>query len=229
MTTPKKPQPRGKRRTAGRPDQRHSVGADRIVEAALELLKHASPDKLTVVEVAAQARVDPALVRYYFGDKKGVLHAAAKRLLDQVQDRGQALLAGEGTFEQRVRHRLEALIKALQDHPRFMQLVINEVYAVDGDSAPDDVKDLQMVADRGLALTRALLGGRGETRVREVDARYLHIAILGLCTFFMEARPLLRVLFGPGYEEEGATTAYIDFAATLLTQGLLRPTGGAQA
>ena len=104
-----------------------------------------------MVEVAAHARVDPALVRYYFGDKKGVLHAAAKRLLDQVQDRGQVLLAGEGTFEQRVRQRLEALIGALEDHPRFMQLVIQEVYAVDADSAPDAVKDLQTVADRGLA------------------------------------------------------------------------------
>ncbi len=226
MTIPKSHPSRRKRRAAGRPDQGNSVGGDKIVESALQLLKHTSPEKLTVVEVAAQAHVDPALVRYYFGDKKGVLHAAAKRLLDQVQDRGQVLLAGEGTFEQRVRHRLEALIEALQDHPRFMQLVINEVYAVDGDSAPDEVKDLQTVADRGLALTRALLQGRGETRVRDVDARYLHIAILGLCTFFMEAKPLLRVLFESDYEEGRMTSAYVDFATALLTRGLLARPGG---
>lgn len=228
MTTPKTTPSRRKRRTAGRPDQRNSVGGDRIVEAALELLKTTSPDKLTVVEVAAHARVDPALVRYYFGDKKGVLHAAAKRLLDQVQDRGQVLLAGEGTFEQRVRQRLEALIGALEDHPRFMQLVIQEVYAVDADSAPDAVKDLQTVADRGLALTRALLGAPGDTKLQDVDARYLHIAILGLCTFFMEAKPLLRVLFESDYEEDGTTSAYIGFVTGLLTRGL-QATPGAGA
>lgn len=221
-TTPKTTAPsKRKRRAAGRPDQNHSVGGDKIVESALQLLKTTSPEKLTVVEVAAHARVDPALVRYYFGDKKGVLHAAAKRLLDQVQDSGRAALGGQGTFRQRVRHRLEVLIRALEDHPRFLQLVINEVYAVDADSTPDAAVDLRTVADRGLALTRALLEAGDEPKLRDVDARYLHVAILGICTFFMEAKPLLNVLFESRLQDARMTSAYIDFATELLTQGLL--------
>lgn len=227
-TEPPKPATRHKRkrRTAGRPEQPHAVGGESIVDAALELLKTSSPDKLTVVQVAARANVDPALVRYYFGDKKGLLHAAALRLLDEVQDQGQAALEREGTFEQRVRRRLEILMRALGEHPRYMQLVIGEIYGATEAEAPGSTADLRLVAERGLRLTRALLEQASDApKLREVDVRHLHVAILGLCTFFRDARPLLDVLFASKRSEARLTASYIDFATMLLTRGLLAQPG----
>lgn len=200
------------------------MGRDTIVESALALLRGTSPEKLTVVAVAAHARVDPALVRYYFGNKKGVLHAAAKRLLDQVQDIGAATLGDHQTFRERVRHRLATLIRALEEHPRFMQLVINEVYTVDDGGDPAVARDLKAIAERGLNITQALLAPEaGGPPVREVDPRYVHVAVLGLCTFFMDAKPLLDVLFGSRRADGPMAEAYIDFATDLLVRGLQLP------
>jgi AcrR family transcriptional regulator len=210
-----------KPRPAGRPDQQASVGSSAIIDAALELLRTVSPEKLTVVEVAARAHVDPALVRYYFGDKKGMLHSLAKFLLDEVQERGRDLVDQRGPLRDMIRGRLEMLIEALEQRPHFMQLALKEIYAAGDTDDLQAASDLKTVAERGLQLTQDILKADGQSKsVRQVDARYLHVAILGICTFFMEAKPLLRALFGPQVADAELTRGYVAFATELLARGL---------
>lgn len=175
------------------------------------------------MQIAGAAQVDPALVRYYFGDKGGVLHTAAKTLLDQVQERSGAVLSETGTLKKLIRSRLELLMDALSRHPRLLELVLKEVYGQAGRSAKDR-EDLERVAQRGLVLTQSLLdNAREKSSLRtNVDARFLHIAILGVCTFYVESLPLVRVLFGEGADQGDVRMKYLDFATELLAKGLLK-------
>ncbi|WP_147318567.1 TetR/AcrR family transcriptional regulator [Cupriavidus oxalaticus] len=208
-----------RKRSAGRPFESGTVGTGAIIEAAVQLLRDRSPLELTVVEVAQQANVDPALIRYYFGNKKGLLRAATEHLMEEVQERSRIMLTEKVPLKERVRKRLSLLLAVLQENPRFFQLVMEEIYKdEDGERGRDG---LRSVANRGLALSEALLEPvAGDPALRAVDARLLHVAILGMCTFFMDAKPLLTILFEDEAGEDAYTEQYLDFATGLLVRGL---------
>lgn len=203
-----------RRRTAGRPNLGSGVGRERIIEAARDLLRSHSPEELTVVEIAAAAEVDPALVRYYFGTKKGIFHATANAMLEQVQARTAQVLAEQGPLRQRIRSRLELLISLHEENPRFLELVIKEIYGSDPEPG-EEPQDLAAIARRGLALTQTLVGDS-----HAADPRFLHVAILGLSTFFVDARPMLKVLFGPQADAASIREGYIETLTEVLARGL---------
>ncbi len=110
------------------------------------------------------------------------------------------MLGQDAPLEARIRKRLVLLIEALKDNPRFLQLVLNEIYS--HADTPERMDTLQGVAARGLALSEALLVAReGDPPLDAIDPRFLHVAFLGLCTFFVDAQPMLKVLFNG---EQGA-------------------------
>lgn len=210
------------RRAAGRPSEKTAVGNVAIVNAALDLLRFTVPEKLTVVDVAATANVDPALVRYYYKDKAGLIRAALAHMLADVQQRSIALVTERDSLEHRLRNRLALLIDVLRENPHFLRLVLSEIYH--GGAADQNGDTLDTIAHRGLSLSETLLhSDTGEVISQDIDPRFVHVALLGLCTFFMEARPLLEVLFkdGPGFAE--LTERYLDSVAKMLTRGLIVP------
>ncbi|WP_382327108.1 TetR/AcrR family transcriptional regulator [Hydrogenophaga sp. UC242_50] len=93
------------------------------------------------------AKVDPALIRYYFGTKKGLLRAAAVGLLDDIQERSRLVLDEPGPLRHRIRTRLQMLIDSLQRNPQFMNLVLKEIYS--DEEAQMEVGDLNTVAKTG--------------------------------------------------------------------------------
>ncbi|MEK7946834.1 TetR/AcrR family transcriptional regulator [Pigmentiphaga sp. YJ18] len=197
------------------------VGKAAIIDAAIALMKTKTPQELSVLEIATAAGVDPALIRYYFTNKQGLMRAAATHIMDQLQARSQVMLGQDAPLEARIRKRLVLLIEALKDNPRFLQLVLNEIYShVD---TPERIDTLQGVALRGLALSEALLVGRdGDPQLDAIDPRFLHVAFLGLCTFFVDAQPMLKVLFNGEPDAEDLTGRYLDFATRLILHGIVK-------
>ena len=130
------------------------------------------------------------------------------------------MLDEEGTLEVRLRKRLRMLIEALKDNPPFLQLVLNEIYAADKQA--HSAATLRDVAFKGMELSESLLKPRvgSDAKVQDIDPRFLHVAILGLCTFFMDAQPMLRVLFDDVDGTQDLTERYIDFAANLILKGI---------
>lgn len=224
MQAPAQPpkRPRKRARQAGHPTEETMVGKTAIINAAVSIMRQKTPQEMSVLEVATAAGVDPALIRYYFGNKQGLIHATATHLLDEIQSRSRAMLDEEGTLEDRLRQRLRMLIEALKDNPPFLQLVLNEIYAADKPS--HDAATLRNVAFKGMELSESLLKHRtaSDSTVQDIDPRFLHVAILGLCTFFMDAQPMLRVLFDDAAGTQDLTERYIDFAAGMILRGICK-------
>jgi TetR/AcrR family transcriptional regulator len=210
----------GRRRSAGRPANSTSVGGVAILDATLEILRLTPQEKVTVVDVAAAAKVDPALVRYYFKSRQGLLRAAVAHMLEDVQAKSRPIVSEETTLEQRLRGRLRLLITVLRDNPYLLRLVLSEIYNGSASSRDDAV--LRGIALDGVSLSQALLAENSSFAASErVDPRFLHIAILGICTFFIEAKPLLGVLFDEDVKLDKLTEQYIDFATSLILDGIV--------
>ena len=75
-------------RRQGRPPKDNSQTLrDKIIAATRELLRTRPPDTISRIDIARAARVDPALIRYYFGTRDDVLSAVAQTFMnDFVSD-----------------------------------------------------------------------------------------------------------------------------------------------
>lgn len=211
------------RRQAGRPSERDSVGRDAILQSAIQLLRHKSAEQLTLSDVAALAKVDRALVRYYFRDKTGVLKSVAVEVLNELQGRSQAMFTQRGSLEEKIRMRLELLIDVMQEMPQFADLVFKEVYIAE-EGTESDEGIAQSVVDRGLALTRVLIDSSEVDAVgHAADPRFLHLMMLGACVFYANSQPLLQRMFGDLSPERNLTGDYIEFVTRMLMRGLGAP------
>ena len=210
--------PRAPRRGAGRPyDPGHVVGREALIRETLRLLRGQPPAKVSLREVARAAGVDPALIRYYFGDKAGLLTAAVSHLLSEMEVEADAHLKADGPASARLRRRVADLLHAFADNPYLHQTVLEQVIFGDKGDAKAALKRLASHAER---VAKALVeDGVASGELRRVDPRFLHIAMIGLCEAFVTLRPLLEALSG-GKPATQMLDAYRDFVVGLLLDGM---------
>src|SRR5512139_3953215 len=86
----------------------NTVGRDAVLATAKRLIKEYPPARVTISLIAREAGVDPALVRYYFGDRANLLLAVAESML------GDSPRPAPGSLEP-----LEALEQSIRRTARF--------------------------------------------------------------------------------------------------------------
>ena len=206
------------RRGKGRPvHPRDAVGRQRLIKATIDLLGRRAPGKVTLEAIARFARVDPKLIRYYFGDKNALFTAAVTEMLDGLQTAVETLLLHDGPARERIRKRISSLLNTLYANPHLHPLIVEQIMHGDREAGRQALK---FMAVRGYSVTRKLIEEgvqRGE--LRQVDPRFLHVAMVGLCEYFMTARPLVQELFGRPMSRQMADD-YAQFVAELLFSGL---------
>src|SRR5262252_8404775 len=85
------------KRKQGRPQKdMPAVGRETLIAATRKLMKVMPPGQITRLDIARAAGVDPALIRYYFGDKSKLIVAAVLQAGSQLRER-QARGYAEGT------------------------------------------------------------------------------------------------------------------------------------
>jgi len=72
-------------RRKGRPTaSAEGVGRDALIDAARALLQELPPAQVTSTAIARKANADPALVRYYFGNRENLLFEVAKQIGEEA-------------------------------------------------------------------------------------------------------------------------------------------------
>lgn len=208
----KKPRPQG------RPDAQSGVGRQALVDAAIEELRTKPPEALTVRGVAARANADPALIRYYFGSKDGLLLEVVHALAEQSQEAARSTLESDAPLQEKMSHRLKHMIELVQSNPYFHRLVLDKVYK---DDVAAGRELLSFMATRGMHLTASMLyKSSASEALRSIDPRFLHVALIGLAEFYAGAEPLLRELFTEEDDMEKLKQRYVAFLSDLLRNGL---------
>ncbi len=190
-------EPRAAPRRQGRPtrDQR-GIRREALLAAASKLLSGRSPDEITRAELSREAGIDPALVRYYFGDMSSLLTEGMIDIFKQLKSR-RAVTTSDAPLREQLRLRLESLIEVLVAHPHLHQLLMRPVLHVEPDKAAE-VEALRRdytLASFDSLQSISIAGSRGgrEYRDRRQDVLRRDGRDVGVCG---EVLPILRAAIG---------------------------------
>jgi AcrR family transcriptional regulator len=212
------------RRGAGRPlSDTNNVGAQGLIEATIKLLKRAPPAKISAVDLAREAKVDPKLVRYYFGDKSSLMTAVIMHAAKDLSQRRALPVDGRASFHERLQIRIKSLVEVLAENPHLHEMLLQRV--VYGEAAElSQIEELRqpLMVEPCRELELLIKEGAAAGKLRMVDARYLYIAIIGMCEFPVNAFPIFSLLFGKAVKREEVLDGYARFLADLVYYGLAK-------
>jgi AcrR family transcriptional regulator len=102
---------------------RPSTGArERILDAAIEVLKSDGYAGLTIAKVAAKAGESKPLVVYHYGSKQGLVEASGRAVAELITAEALDAVAGAVTVEEVIRGAAEGVDRLLEQDERLARL-----------------------------------------------------------------------------------------------------------
>jgi AcrR family transcriptional regulator len=212
---------RVKKRSKGRPyDPDSAVGREALIKAARELLRTVPPAKVTRLDIARHAGVDPALIRYYFGDKSRLMVEVMLELLTEMRATRDRRASTIGAAD-RLRSRLADSVRLFQEHPHHYSLVLEQIFS--GVEPKLRAMWRRDVVQPGVVeLTSIIEGGVAKGELRRVDPRFLHLLVVAAGEFYATGRAVLEDVFGPAAVDAKLERDYVDFLFDLFMYGMAK-------
>jgi len=161
----------------------------RILRAATDLFARQGYDATGVERIAGRARVNKALIYYYFRNKLGlyqhVLHAALAGLVARLE----ATVGRPGSADARLALYVDALVGYLDDQPQLAPIMLREL--ADG-GRHLDVAALEQMLQIPPLLARLIAQGRAEKVFAAYDPLMLHFLLMGTSLLMTSNMPIRR-------------------------------------
>jgi AcrR family transcriptional regulator len=205
-----------RKRGQGRPAD--AVGKESVLSKAMELLQELPPARVTTSLIAREAGVDPALIRYYFGDREKLLLQVVQRLIADAPTARPPVDDALARLEHTIRHAAHFTRSTKHVH----RLMVDEL----ADAKSAEVRKLQgqmnMRAVENLAEMMAKDGG---SELRTINPLFLHLTLVGLFDFFVSAQPVVRNLVPDDTDMDALGVQFEDFIVDLLLNGIRKRQG----
>ncbi|MDX1804330.1 MAG: TetR/AcrR family transcriptional regulator [Alcanivorax sp.] len=207
-------------RKPGRPSASDKAGQrERLIDTALQLFSERGIAATPLNRIARQARVTPALLHYYFGNKQQLVQVVVEeRLLARLRPVADAAARLDDTqpagavIEQYVR----TLVTTVAAIPWLPPLWVREVLSDDGQLRQVLLRELAPRFAQSVSARVAAGQAAGSINPR-LDARLMPISLIGLTVFALASRSLWAQL--PGNQGIDTETL-INHVVALLNQGM---------
>jgi TetR/AcrR family transcriptional regulator len=207
--------PQKPRRNPGRPNAADAGDAkEAILRAASRLLKDNLPAQVTNSMIAREAGADPALIRYYFGDRSSLFMAVAEDLMNTVREPAPDAPMDAKRF---LEWRVGGTMRFARSARSMQRLMVDEL----AESPSPEVREAVRQRNAGLVARYAeILEKQIGDEIVDVDPLFLHAAILGVCEFFTAAQAVVLPLAEPGTDPKELADRYQEFVVDLFLNGL---------
>jgi TetR/AcrR family transcriptional regulator len=207
-------------RRVGRPIAPDIDSRATLLKTAGELMNERNTIDISLSELAAQSGLNSALVKYYFGNKEGLLlalleHDAAIAIHELAH-----LLELSLPPTVKLKLHIAAVINTFHRSPYLNRLL--HAMLDDRNSETDSAKKIAKFFVKPFAkLQRQLLDqGVAAGQFRKVDPMFFYVSVLGACDLLFNARFTLRAVFGAAQITEKLREQYIDHVSGMVLQGI---------
>jgi AcrR family transcriptional regulator len=202
------------RRGKGRPTASETgVGREALIGAARELLQELPPAQVTSTAIATRANADPALVRYYFGNRESLLFEVAK----QIGAEANRPPPDEGDPLELLADMIHNTFRFTRSAKHMQRLMIEELDSASSAEVREKMREWNRQPLSNYAKLQEL-DERGE--LRKFDPLFMHLAVVGISDFFASGAPLIELLVPAGTDMAELDRMYEEFVTRLLTDGV---------
>ncbi len=159
-----------------------------ILEAARKVFLDKGFDGATMQMIATEARINKALLHYYFRSKdrlfEGVFNEAFGKMVPDLMK----IFASEAPFDEKIRTFVHAYISALQNYPQIPLFILHEIHRNPG-------RIIELIRSTGMNPDFVLNVIQNEIKkgtIRDIDPMQLITNMMALCIFPFAARPLIQ-------------------------------------
>jgi TetR/AcrR family transcriptional regulator len=203
-----------KKRGQGRPvSGKNDVGRERLLAAAEKLLREMPPARVTISRIAREANADPALIRYYFGNRAALLVAVVDRVTAHPNRNTQPKSGPAVAIADHIAQTVDLVRRA----PFLHRLINDELEQAGTEESRERVRAMNLDL---VEFYRKLLSADDGTEFVETNPLFLYLVVLGTSDFFSSASPMIRELLPPGTDVDAMTKEFKSFLATLVLDGL---------
>ncbi len=194
--------------------------AERLLQAAHELLYEREGGVFSVSEMCGRADANVAMVKYCFGNKEGLLLALVTRITDSFRADFEALAAQDLGWREKLERHVAGIVRSYVRYPYINRLLADQLRRADepGTRALSE----SFAAPMGAFHRELLAEGRRAGEVRDADPVLFFFSVVGMCEFIFSARGWLRHGFGLTLDDE-LVERYIDHVVALVLSGVAGP------
>lgn len=191
-----------------------------LLDTASAIMREGDVIDISLSELSLRSGLNSALVKYYFGNKAGLLKALLDRDWQAIVTSVDALMAkDEWGPEAKLRRHLFKVVDTFYEVPYLNRLTMRMV-------RESDDAEARRIADRYLSpIYRAyedLIGqGVREGVFREIDPQLFYFTVTGAVDRFFSARLVLKHCFGQDSLTEELRDRYREHTIDIIMAGIL--------
>jgi AcrR family transcriptional regulator len=204
-----------------------AIDQNEAPEGARELLLHTASTimregdivDISLSELSLRSGLNSALVKYYFGNKAGLMKALLDRDMQGIVHAVDALMSKEWDPEARLRHHIGKMVDTYYETPYLNRLLMRLV-------RESDPEEAHRIADHYLsplsrAYDRLIKDGVKQGVFRKVDPQLFYFTATGACDRFFSSRLVLKHCYDTEALTEELRDRYREHCIDFIMAGIL--------
>lgn len=194
---------------------------EQLLTAASAVLRDGDTIDLSLAELAKRAKLNSALVKYYFGNKAGLLLALVERDMADIVGALDGLLAEAISPAEKLSRHVASVVDTFYRHPYLNRLLMRIIREADGPTAKHIAAAWldPMVRFYDDLVAEGVKSGS----FRPMSPQMLYFSVTGMADRFFAARLVLRHCYDGAELTEVMRDGYRNHIIDLIMAGVMAP------
>jgi TetR/AcrR family transcriptional regulator len=194
------------------------VARQSLLQSAIRLLNERGMGNVSLNDVAREAKLNPALVTYYFGTKDNLFQAVVEQVIGEWRTEVLAAVPEGAGPEDTLRLRARATMHFLRRYPYLTRLIIHQMMTVKSKESRFFIENFARVNFE--EHTSLLRKGVETGAFRSVDPLFYFAHYVALGDLYANLRPMMERLGGKSDDDDARFEAFVDAMIDMLVYGI---------